>query len=451
MSDGQQPYGSEHSNASGHQGYYPQYGYGVQPAPLVNENPYVADSQYNSRKNVSVGRATLVFGMLAAAFLGAATYGVVDTVTDSNGSRSLAVEGPSPLINNKDSVTPVTAAAVKASPSTVTISAISGSDQGAGSGVVLDEQGHILTNAHVVTLDGVSDHPSLEVQFSDGTVAEASVVGIDPLSDLAVIKVEVDNLVPAELGDSSKLNVGDSTIAIGAPLGLSDTVTDGIVSTTNRTIAVASSAVPDTPTEGDTDDDSSAGGWGDFFFDFGKKSRGINSETVFLNVLQTDAAINPGNSGGPLVNSDGQVVGINVAIASAGASSESGGGNIGVGFAIPINHAKRVADELITTGKATHGYLGAAVEPSPGNDGQSEVFSAGAKVQTVEPDSPANHIGLKQGDVILRFNGHNIKDAEALTAAVRELPAGDQAHITYLRDGKEETTQVTVGDASEAG
>jgi putative serine protease PepD len=246
--------------------------------------------------------------------------------------------------------------------------------------------------------------------------------------------------------------VGDTAIAIGAPLGLAGTVTDGIVSTLNRTITVASSAAPSTPSEGDGEGEEQGGG-NDFFFNFpdedggsGGRSQG-SSPSVFLNVIQTDAAINPGNSGGPLINTDGEVIGINVAIASAGSGTEAG--NIGVGFSIPVDTAQRVAVEIINNGRATHGYLGTSVSAAPGADGRSRAFSDGAAVEQVVPGSPADEAGLEVGDVITEFDGRRIQDASSLTAAVRELPAGGTGTMTFVRDGEERTADVTVGDAEE--
>ncbi|MDP9694381.1 UNVERIFIED_ORG: S1-C subfamily serine protease [Arthrobacter globiformis] len=218
----------------------------------------------------------------------------------------------------------------------VTISVSSGSSGGTGSGIILDTEGHILTNTHVVTLDGAAADAAVEVRISDGQVYKATIVGMDPLSDLAVIKINAQGLTPASLGDSSAVNVGDTAIAIGAPLRLSGTVTDGIVSAVNRTIETESSA---------TSEGSSSQGGSSSQNPFGSQS-GISAsaqDSISINVIQTDAAINPGNSGGALVNAYGEIIGVNVAIASAGSSSSSStqSGNIGVGSSIPISQGKR--------------------------------------------------------------------------------------------------------------
>lgn len=397
---------------------------------------------------------SLVTGMVLAALVGAGAAVGTDALLDGGGAAPAAggSTSSSVIVNDQDEVNAVTAAAVKASPSVVTISASGGGQNGSGSGVIIDDEGHILTNTHVVTLDGTTSSPSLEVQLDDGRVLPAEVVGTDPLSDLAVLKVDAQGLTPATLGSLDDVNVGDTAIAIGAPLGLAGTVTDGIVSTLNRTITVASSAAPSTPSEGDGEGEEQGDG-NDFFFNFpdedggsGGRSQG-SSPSVFLNVIQTDAAINPGNSGGPLIDTDGEVIGINVAIASAGSGTEAG--NIGVGFSIPVDTAQRVAVEIINNGRATHGYLGTSVSAAPGADGRSRAFSDGAAVEQVVPGSPADEAGLEVGDVITEFDGHRIQDASSLTAAVRELPAGGTGTMTFVRDGEERTADVTVGDAEE--
>ena len=391
---------------------------------------------------------TMIAGMALAGLLGAGVAvgaGAVGDTSATGGTSSSPV-----IVNDTESVNEITAATQKASPSVVTISAASGNEAGTGSGVLLDDQGHVLTNTHVVTLDGAASDAKIEVQAADGSVRKATVVGTDPESDLAVIKIDPNGLTPAVFGDSDKLNVGDAAIAIGAPLGLSGTVTDGIVSTLNRTIAVASSAAEDTP----DDSQQSPGGPQDFFFNFpdnGQSGSQSAKSSVYLNVIQTDAAINPGNSGGALVNSAGEVIGINVAIASAGGSSSesSASGNIGVGFSIPSNTAKRVADEIIKDGKATHGYLGASVSPYVPSGSSSDQFSSGARVRSVESGSPAADAGLKPDDVITSFNGKPITDADALTAGVRELAAGSEAEVVFKRGNDEQKATVTVGNAAD--
>jgi putative serine protease PepD len=297
----------------------------------------------------------------------------------------------------------------------------------------------------VVTLDGTAASADIEIRTNDGRVMTAKIVGTDPLSDLAVIKVDnPSGLTPATLGDSGKLNVGDTAVAIGSPLGLTGTVTDGIVSTLNRTISVASSAAP----KGGADNSQG----GDQGFEFAPPGQGqgqssASKGTIAINVIQTDAAINPGNSGGALVNSKGEVIGVNVAIASAGGSSAATGtGNIGVGFSIPINNAKRVAQEIIDKGKATHGQLGVSVKAKAAS---ASGFSVGADVDTVEQGSAAAKAGIRSGDVVTRFNDLAISDPNQLTAAVREQPAGATVKITIQRNGREQQLDVTLGAAAE--
>ena len=430
----------------GPQNYGTQPGHGAQHGSVgLAHNPKDAP-----RRKATFGVGTLVASILAAGLVGGgvATVGSGELFGNAGSSTSTIGGSSQPgtvIVNNKDDVNAITAAAVKASPSVVTISATSGGSGGTGSGIVLDDQGHILTNTHVVTLDGQTANASLEIRTSDGKVLAAKLVGTDPLSDLAVIKVDnASGLTPASLGDSSKLNVGDTAIAIGSPLGLTGTVTDGIVSTLNRTISVASSAAPK------GGDDTQGGDQG---FQFappgGGQSQQSSSEgSISINVIQTDAAINPGNSGGALVNSKGEIIGVNVAIASAGSNTTSSqSGNIGVGFSIPINHAKRVAQELIDNGKVSHGQLGVSVKPKTSSGAASE-FSVGADVASVDASSAAGKAGIKVGDVITKFNDLTIGEPNELTAAVREQAAGATVKITVLRNGKEQTFDVTLGAAA---
>ncbi len=341
--------------------------------------------------------------------------------------------------------------AAKVVPSVVTISASAGSSGGTGSGVILSADGYVLTNTHVVTLDGQTGDASLSVTTSDGRVYKAKVVGTDPTYDLAVIKLEnASNLTPIEWADSSKLNVGDPTVAIGAPLGLPNTVTTGIVSALNRSIEVASSAAPSDGS--DSSEGGSRGGQGGqqggespFFFDFGQGQQGSGqaTQTIKIAVIQTDAAINPGNSGGALVDDEGKVIGINVAIASAGGSSSGGqSGNIGVGFSIPSDIAQRVSKEIIDNGSASHGLLGASVQDAASVQGST---TTGAYVADVISGGAAQAGGLQKGDVITEFNGIPVTNSVDLTAQVRALAAGSQAKVTYLRGGKQNTAEVTLG------
>ncbi|WP_285726148.1 S1C family serine protease [Psychromicrobium xiongbiense] len=431
---------------------YPQtspYGVAVAPSPQQERAP---------RKRYGAG--VVVAGMIIAALVGGGTAAAGTAFFGAQASTSTpaAQNGNAPLIvNNTAAVNAVTAAAQKASPSVVTIGVTSGSSGGTGSGIILDTNGNILTNTHVVTLDGQVANPSIEVRLNDGRVFAAKVVGTDPLNDLAVIKIDAPSLVPAELGDSSKINVGDTAIAIGAPLGLSGTVTDGIVSTLNRTISVASSAAPQGQDSG-----GNSGGTSPYKFappNGGSQSPNSTAQSsISLNVIQTDAAINPGNSGGALVNSQGQVIGINVAIAGTGSSSSSSAsGSIGVGFSIPINTAKRVAQEIVATGKATHGQLGVSVKPQAANgssnssssaNGSSSSFTIGALVSTVDSGSPAGKAGIQVGDVITNVGSRVIDDASSLTAAVREQAGGATVKVTFLRNGKSQSVDVTLGTAS---
>jgi len=428
--------------------YGQQSGYAQQhQAP---SQPYQAQgAQPKTARKIGVG--TLVAAVLAAGLVGGAV-GVGGNSLLNGGQPVAATQSNSSgqggiVINNKDSVTAVTAAAAKAAPSVVTIAASGGNSSGTGSGIVLDDQGHILTNTHVVTLDGAVSNPTVEVRTSAGKVLKATVVGTDPLSDLAVIKVDPTGLVPATLGDSGKLNVGDTAVAIGSPLGLTNTVTDGIVSTLNRTISVQSSAAPSDGSDSSKDD----GGY-NFAPPFGQNKTSSSGGSVYLNVIQTDAAINPGNSGGALVNGQGEVIGVNVAIATAGSSSSDGSsstGNIGVGFSIPINYAKRIAQDIIKDGKATHGQFGTSVQSQAAGSSDSSAFSVGGLVVDVVSGSAADKAGIRKGDVITQFAGYTISDAKELTAAVREQPAGGKATVTVVRNGQTKQIEVTLDAAKQ--
>ncbi|WJS89624.1 S1C family serine protease [Microbacterium testaceum] len=392
------------------------------------------------------GSAPRIAALLVAAALvggGAGLGGTYAGLTLWGGSNSSVASGPQAItVNNPDSVNNTSAVAAKVVPSVVTISATAGQSGGTGSGVILSQDGYVLTNTHVVTLDGQSGSAKISVTTSDGKVYAAKVVGTDPTYDLAVIKLDnASGLTPIEWADSSKLNVGDNTIAVGAPLDLPNTVTTGIVSALNRSIQVASSAAP---SDGSDQQQQEPGQESPFRFDFGQgQQQQSTNQTIKIAVIQTDAAINPGNSGGALVDNQGKLIGINVAIASAGGSSSGGqSGNIGVGFSIPSDIAKRVSQEIIDNGSASHGLLGASVQDAASIQGAT---TTGAYIADVSSGGAAQAAGLQKGDVITKFNGIPITNSIDLTAQVRALAAGSKAEVTYNRGSQEKTAEVTLG------
>lgn len=336
----------------------------------------------------------------------------------------LSISQPAPVVvNDTENVNWVTGAASNAAPSVVTLAVESADGSGSGSGVALTEDGYVLTNAHVVTLGGLTQNPNITVQLWDGSVYPAKLIGYDSVYDLAVVKVKVSGLKPITFADSDKLNVGENVVAIGAPLGLASTVTEGIISALNRTIQVASAEVSENP--------------GLQFWN------GTGNAPISLQVIQTDAAINPGNSGGALVNNQGELIGINVAIATAG-NGESG--SIGVGFAIPSNTAFRISQEIIDTGSASHGLLGAMVRD---NTVEESTFSTGAYVEKVGDGGAAQLAGIKPGDIVVTFAGQTVTSASDLTAMVRAEPAGAQVEVEVIRDGVRKVFEVTLGDAAD--
>jgi putative serine protease PepD len=313
-------------------------------------------------------------------------------------------------------------------PSTVSITVTTQQGQDEGTGVIIRSDGMILTNNHVVA--DAAGGGQISVKFNDGKKVSADIVGTDPATDLAVIKASgVSGLKPVTFGNSDQLQVGDPVVAIGSPLGLEGSVTSGIVSALHRTLTES----------GQDQQQQQPPGFPGFGQGQGPQGQqGGSGGTAIGDAIQTDAAINPGNSGGPLVNASGQVIGINTAIATSG----GGNGNIGVGFAIPIDTAKQVADQLIKTGKATHAYLGVTLSDAQG--GQQ-----GALVASVQGGTPAASSGLKEGDIVTQVDGKAIDGADALSAAIRGHNPGDKITLTYLRNGGKHTTNVTL--ASSAG
>ena len=291
-------------------------------------------------------------------------------------------------------------------PSVVSISAVSSSGGGTGTGFVIDSTGYILTNNHVIA-DAAADGGEIEVQLNDGTTLQATIIGRDSSYDLAVLKVNQTGLTALTFGNSDDVAVGDSVIAIGSPLGLSGTVTLGIVSAKDRAVTAGESA----------------------------------GDSSFINAIQTDAAINPGNSGGPLVNSAGAVIGVNSAIATLGSSSlSSQSGSIGLGFAIPINQARKTAEQLIKNGKATYPVVGVSVDMQYAGDGAKIADTSNA----ILPGGPASKAGLRAGDLIVKFDGRTITTPEELIVAIRSKNVGDKVVVEYKRAGKPYSTTLTL-------
>jgi putative serine protease PepD len=358
-----------------------------------------------------VGLAGLVAGALIG---GGAGAGVVALLDDPASVAAGGASAQNVVIENPETATTATAAAAKAAPSVVTIYVATSGGSGSGSGVVLTDDGYVLTNAHVVGDAGTDG--SVQVRTADGTLYDATVVGTEPASDLAVLRLEgAEDLTPATFADSDGVQVGDVAVAIGAPLGLSNTVTDGIISATDRAVATGST----------------------------------RDEATVLDALQTDAAINPGNSGGALVNGAGEVIGINTAIATVASGtpgSQSQSGNIGVGFAIPSNTAERIAREIIETGSATQAFLGVSARTAA--DDQNGEVGTGAEVVSVEPGSAAAEAGLQQGDVVTAVDDRPVTTSTELTAAVRSQAPGEEVTLTVRSGGDTRTVEVTLGSTS---
>ncbi|MEQ6903806.1 trypsin-like peptidase domain-containing protein [Nocardioides sp. YIM 152588] len=359
--------------------------------------------------------ALLVGG--GAGFGGAALWEAVsDDGTSSASGSSLTVADTPDAPAASGSVEEV---AAKVLPSVVKLDVSAGQSGGSGSGVVLDADGLILTNDHVVSLAGSVDpaQATITASFNDGTKAAATVVGTDPLTDTALVQVDgVKSLTPVTIGKSGNLDVGEQVVAIGSPFGLDSTVTSGIVSALDRPV------------------------------DVGQDAQG---NTTAYPAIQTDAAINPGNSGGALVDMGGNLVGINASIRSTGSTSGESG-SIGLGFAIPVDEVLPIIEQLKAGEAPTHARLGIQVTDSTAQQGvpQSEVVD-GAQIQQVSDGSAASDAGLESGDVITGIDEHQITSADSLVAIVRAYRPGDTVTVTYQRGGKERTTTLDLGsDAS---
>jgi putative serine protease PepD len=345
----------------------------------------------------------LLVGLLGGA-IGAI---VVDEVTSAQpgevpgGLDAVQTREAPPLDADNGSVAAVAQALL---PSTVQVLATYEGEEGGatGSGFVLDKQGHIVTNNHVVASAAADEEGKITIVDHEGRQYDATVVGRSPVYDLAVLHTaDAKQLAPAALGASEVLHVGEPVVAFGAPLGLSQTVTAGIVSALDRPV-----------TTGDEENKSS-----------------------YINAVQTDAAINPGNSGGPLVNLSGEVVGVNSAIATTGGALTGSGGNIGVGFAIPIEQVRITADQILRTGEARYPVIGAQVRV-----GGSTLN--GARITEVMPDTPAEDAGLRRDDVVIAVNGEQVTDGIALIVAIRTHQPGEVIEFTVRRAGRERVVEL---------
>jgi len=380
-------------------------------APYSPPAPSFAASAYPTppvvparRRGLGILGTVLVAAVVAAvvgAFAGLAGYVVG---RDSDASESVAVGGAqvsAPLRTLVDgSIAEIASTTL---PAVVSLVVDGPSGSGSGSGFVIRPDGYILTNNHVVS---VASGGSVEVVFADGDRRKGTVVGTSPSYDLAVVKVERDGLPTLPLGNSDQVRVGDVVIAIGAPLGLDGTVTSGIVSALDRPVMAGDSA----------------------------------TDVSYINAVQTDAAINPGNSGGPLLDTGGNVIGVNSAIATLAIGGEAG--SIGLGFAIPSNSAARVAKEIIATGTSRTPLMGVQLDPA--------YTDAGARVSSVTPASGASEAGMQPGDIVLTVDGRSIDNATELVVAIRSYAPGDTISIDFERNGRQLAADLILGDDSRA-
>jgi putative serine protease PepD len=410
----QQPYdwryATQQQSAQFRSPYDPYRGAPQQPPLMPPQRP-----QKRSRAGV------LTAGAVAVAIVSAGIGGGVAVLVQPANKTTTTVSGVAPSVPAASlPAGSVEQVAAKVVPSVVKLETDMGRQSEEGSGIILSSDGLIMTNNHVVAAanpggPGGAAGPGgaqTKVTFADGRTTGFTVVGTDPSSDIAVVRAQnVSGLTPITLGSSANLRVGQDVVAIGSPLGLEGTVTTGIISALNRPVAAG----------GDRQ----------------------NQNTV-LDAIQTDAAINPGNSGGALVNMNGELVGINSAIATLGgdAGPQAQSGSIGLGFAIPVDQAKRISDELIKNGSASHASLGVQV----GNDATTD----GAKIVEVTAGGAAASAGLPSGVVVTKVDDRVINSADALVAAVRSKAPGDKVTLTYLDPaGKEQTVQVTLGKAQQ--
>ena len=436
-SSAQQPYQGQQTHVGSPYMSVPTTPGGYAPAGAPTGESFYAASKATgadsgtTRRRRGPGWFALVASVLVASLLGAGGAVTAVRYMDARGGHASSHSSTAPTAIATGSTTKTVNSAgqapdweaVSAAVSNAVVSIAVATDKGEalGSGVIFDKEGHIITNNHVVA--GASQ---IQVTLADGRVYDAETTGTDPATDLAVIQLKdaPDNLTVAQLGDSDQLTTGQDVMAIGNPLGLSSTVTTGIISALDRPVVNA----------------QGEGGEG-----------GSSASAVYTNAVQIDAAINPGNSGGPLFDEKGRVIGITSSIATMGRSSsgESGGsGSIGIGFAIPVKLAEKVAKQLIESGSATHAYLGVTLETGAAEaDGEKR---AGAKTTSVESGSPADKAGLKKDDVVTTIDGKTTAQGSALTGYVRQYSANDKVKLTVIRDSKKQDIDVTLAERKDS-
>lgn len=428
-SSAQQPYQGQQTHLGSPYTSVPTTPGGYAPA---GESFYAASKATGAdsgtkRRRRGPGWFALVASVLVASLLGAGGAVVAIKALDARdgGVSQRSTAAPTAIATGSTTKTVNSAGqapdweAVSAAVSNAVVSIAVATDRGEalGSGVIFDKEGHIITNNHVVA--GAS---KIQVTLADGRVYDAETTGTDPATDLAVIQLKdaPDNLTVAQLGDSDKLATGQDVMAIGNPLGLSSTVTTGIISALDR------------PVVNSQNEDGSGG------------------SAVYTNAIQIDAAINPGNSGGPLFDEKGRVIGITSSIATMSRSGggEGGSGSIGIGFAIPVKLADKVAKQLIKSGTATHAYLGVSLDTAGATaDGEKR---AGAKITSVEGGSPADKAGLKKDDVVIAIDGKTTAQGSALTGYVRQYSANDKVKLTVIRDSKKQDIDVTLAERKDS-
>ena len=355
------------------------------------------NSQDFPRSNRGVTPGALVVLAIIAGLVGGALG--INASGGFFGGKANLVSASNSIERKPDSVAGL---ANRVLPSVVSITTARGSS---GSGFIIDSSGFILTNNHVVE-DAALSKAKIIVTLNNGEEFESKIVGRDASYDLAVLKIFATGLPALQFGDSDKVAVGDSVIAIGSPLGLSGTVTLGIISAKDRAVTAGGSA----------------------------------GESSFINALQTDAAINPGNSGGPLIDTTGAVIGVNSAIATLSGSLNSQAGSIGLGFAIPINQARKTANQLITTGKASYPVMGISIDMNFAGPGAKVTTADGAIV----PGGPAQKAGIKPGDLIIEFGGKAINNPDELIVAIRARNIGDRVEVKFKRGSSTRSTTVTL-------